>query len=104
MDAEMARELGRRGARALVAKYGREHFAAAGRAGAAALRARYRPLPGLQAARVNAGLTQEGLARSAGLGDGTHVGKIERGANAAPVTVAKLAAALGVDAAALRGS
>lgn len=76
----------------------------AARLGARALHATYRPLPTLWAFRVRAGLSQNELAKRAGLVAGSHVGRIERGqGKAAPKTVARLAAALGVEEVALRG-
>jgi transcriptional regulator with XRE-family HTH domain len=52
-------------------------------------------LPGLRHQRELAALTQQQLAKRAGLYDYSHVSKLERGSNARPTTVRKLADALG---------
>jgi transcriptional regulator with XRE-family HTH domain len=51
-------------------------------------------LLGLRHHRLLAALTQKQLADIAGLYDHSHVSRLERGANARPATVRKLAAAL----------
>jgi DNA-binding XRE family transcriptional regulator len=97
------REIGRLGGRATLAKHGREHLAELERKNVRAVHATYRAMPNLWLVRADAGLTQNELARRAGLANGSHVSRIERGAKAAPTTVARLAAALGVDEGALTG-
>ena len=59
-------------------------------------------LPGLKGARLRKAMIQAELARAAGLAPGT-LARLETGAPAAPSSVRKLAAALGVEPAELMG-
>src|SRR4051812_26414213 len=57
-------------------------------------------VPGLKAARLRKAMTQAELAKAAGVAAGT-LARLETGAPAAPSSIRKLAAALGVEPAAL---